>query len=309
MQVLLLGTAAGGGFPQWNCWCPTCRVARREPARAHPRTQSSLAVQAEGGGWFLCNASPDVREQLSQLPAAARDAAPGATRHVPVEGVVLTDAELDHTIGLVLLREARRLTVYATEVVERILTEESRLLPTTRAFADVRVERLPLDRAIALTDRTGAAAGLTVEAFAVPGDPPRFATARHATTPGHTVGLLIREGATGKTVAYVPGAGALEAPLLSRLRVADLVFFDGTCWADDELPSLGISTSTAREMGHVPIDGPGGSLAGLATLAPARRVYVHINNSNPILREDSPERAAVDAAGIVTGADGMAFTV
>ncbi len=308
MQVSLLGTAAGGGFPQWNCWCPTCRVARTDPARARPRTQSSIAVRAEGFGWFLCNASPDVREQIARLPASDLAPAPGELRHVPIEGVVLTDAELDHTLGLALLREGRQLTVYATEIVERILTDDSRVLPTTRAFADVRVERLRLDTPTTLHDRAARPAGLTVDPFAVRGDPPRFASDTHD-RPGHTIGVILRETASGKTVAFVPGAGALDAALLRRLAGVDLILFDGTCWTDAELVDLGISPSLAREMGHVPVSGPGGSLEGLRTLAPARRVYTHINNSNPMLIEDSAERRAVEAAGIAVGMDGMTFTV
>jgi pyrroloquinoline quinone biosynthesis protein B len=313
MQIILLGTAAGGGFPQWNCWCPTCRIARSDRARARPRTQSSIAVRADGFGWFLCNASPDVREQITRLPAADLSPAPGAVRHVPIEGVVLTDAELDHTLGLALLREARQLTVYATESVERILTDDSRLLPTTRAFAEVQVERLSLDAATALHDRAGRPAGLTVEPFAVRGDPPRFASDKRD-RPGHTVGLLLRETASGKTAsgktaAFVPGAGALDAELRRRLTGVDLILFDGTCWTDAELVELGISPSLARDMGHVPVSGSGGSLEGLRILAPARRVYTHINNSNPMLIEDSAERRAVEEAGITVGMDGMTFTV
>jgi pyrroloquinoline quinone biosynthesis protein B len=299
MRIVLLGTAAGGGFPQWNCFCPTCRVARETPARAHPRTQSSIAVSVDGNRWFLCNASPDVRDQLRWL-LRDKTPAPATYRYVPIEAVLLTDAELDHSLGLALLREARKLVVYATEAVERVLENDSRLLPTTRAFADVAVRRLPLDRPVALGD------GMTVEAFAVPGDPPRFASEEH---PGHTVGLAIRETSTGRSIAFVPGCGAIDDTVRARLSAADLLLFDGTFWSNDELVALGISSSTARDMGHVPISGPGGSLNVLATLTHARRVYTHINNSNPILIEDSPERRAVIDAGLIVGTDGAEFFV
>jgi pyrroloquinoline quinone biosynthesis protein B len=297
MRVLLLGTAAGGGFPQWNCWCPTCRVARHTPARAHPRTQSSIAVSPDGIRWFLVNASPDVRTQLDRLAAIP---GPGVVRAVPIEGVLLTDAELDHSLGVTLLREARRLTVYATEAVEHILTDDSRILPTTRAFADVTVTRLPLGTAIPLAE------SLTVEAFVVPGDPPRFAT-RDAT--GHTVGLFFHDAATNGTVAFVPGCGAIDARVRGYLERASLILIDGTFWTNDELKLLGISPSTAEEMGHQPISGPAGTLAALAQFPLARRVYTHINNSNPVLIEDSPERRAVADAGISVGADGADFLV
>jgi pyrroloquinoline quinone biosynthesis protein B len=299
MRVVLLGTAAGGGFPQWNCWCPTCRVARDTPARAHPRSQSSIAVSPDGESWFLCNASPDVRDQLRWVLRGVVPAA-GAYRHVPIQAVILTDAELDHTLGLALLREARALRVYATEAVEQVLEQDSCLLPTTRAFANVAVTRMVLDRQTPLGEH------LTIEAFAVPGDPPRFARESH---PGHTVGLLIRETATQKSLAFVPGCGAIDDPVREKLAAADLVLFDGTFWSNDELIALGISPSTARDMGHVPISGPDGSLKALATLGAKHRVYTHINNSNPILIEDSPERRAVIDAGLIVGADGAEFLI
>jgi pyrroloquinoline quinone biosynthesis protein B len=302
VQVILLGTAAGGGFPQWNCWCPTCRVARREPARAHPRTQSSVAVSADGRRWFLLNASPDVHAQLARLPGAE----PRGMRHVPVEGVVLTDAELDHTLGLVLLREGRYLQVYATPAVQSVIEHDSRLLPVTRAFAEVRLEPLAIERSTALMYRDGCPAGLTVTAFAVPAGPPRFASQE---LPGHTVGLLVRDEATGGVCAFVPGCGGLDGSLLDRLAGADVVLFDGTFWTDDELIALGIGERTARAMDHLPVSGPDGSLERIAALPARHKVYTHINNTNPMLIEDSPQRLLVERLGLAVGADGMRFTL
>lgn len=306
MQIVLLGTAAGGGVPQWNCWCPTCRVARADPSRLHPRSQSSLAVSADGAKWFLINASPDVREQLSRLPRTPAAPPDDTVRLVPIEAVILTDAELDHSLGIALLREARSLDLYATDAVAHILEHDSGILPTTRAFATVTVTTLVLGRPVRLRDRDGADSGLTVEAFSVDGDPPRFA---RRDDPGHTVGLMVRDAATGGTLAYVPGCGALDEALVGRLRTADAVLFDGTFWTDDELAALGISAQRAQAMGHVPISGAAGSLAMLAGLPAGVRVYTHINNSNPILLEDSPARGAVQAAGMVVGDDGLTFTV
>lgn len=300
MHLILLGTAAGGGFPQWNCWCPSCRVARTDPGRAHPRTQSSAAVSADGRRWFLLNASPDVREQVTRLDGDA----PAGMRHVPIEGIVLTDAELDHTLGITLLREARQLQLYATDAALAVLTEDSRVLPVTQAFAGVAVFPLPLGVSVPLRYRDGADSGLTVSAFAVAGDPPRFARRALA---GHTVGLWIADRATGGSVAFVPGCGELTDALLACLAHAGLVCFDGTFWANDEMIRLGLSERTARQMDHLPISGPGGSLERLSTLTAPVRVYTHINNSNPILLEDSPERRQVDAAGITVGHDGMHF--
>jgi pyrroloquinoline quinone biosynthesis protein B len=303
MQIVLLGTAAGGGFPQWNCWCPTCRVARRDPRKARPRTQSSAAVTADGERWFLLNASPDVREQLASLPVEP----PKGNRHVPVAGVVATDAELDHTLGIVLLREGRRLRLYATCAVRCVLEEDSRLLPVTRAFADVDVVELPaVGGPVSLDATEGRPSGLTVETFTVPAGPPRFASTE---LPGHTIGLVLRDASTGGACAFVPGCGGLDEGLLARLENTDLVLFDGTFWTDDELIGLGIGDRTARQMDHLPISGPDGSLNRLSRLEGPRRVYTHINNTNPMLIEDSPERAEVERAGMLVGMDGMRFEV
>ncbi len=303
MEIILLGTAAGGGFPQWNCWCPGCRVARTDPSRAHPRTQSSIAVSGDGTRWLLVNASPDVREQLSRIPRSSP--ANDVMRDVPIEGVVLTDAELDHTLGLLLLREARALTLYATQAVIDVLERDSRILPTVRAFATVSIVPLPLDREVALLDRAGGAMGITIEAFAVDGGAPRFASVDSV---GATAGLLIRDGSASKAV-YVPGCGALTQPLVARITDARVLLFDGTCWSDDELVMLGVSPKRARDMGHLPIGGPDGSLAALTALEPGPIVfYTHINNTNPVLIEDSPERRVLEAAGAHVGRDGQRLT-
>lgn len=302
MQIVLLGTAAGGGFPQWNCWCPSCRVARTDPARAMPRSQSAAAVSADGERWFLLNASPDVHAQLGRLPSRRST----ALRQSPVEGVVLTDAELDHTLGLVLLREAGHLQLAATPAVRDILANDSGLLRVTAAFAEVRVTELAPGRPTGLSYRDGCPSGLVVTPFAVPAGPPRFAAADH---PGHTVGLLLRDEATGGIAAYVPGCGGFDASVTAALDAAEVVLFDGTFWTDDELIGLGISDRTARQMDHVPVAGPGGSLERLAALPARERVYTHINNSNPMLVEDSPERAEVERAGLRVGADGMRFSL
>jgi pyrroloquinoline quinone biosynthesis protein B len=302
MRVVLLGTGAGGGFPPWNCWCPTCRTGRSDPRRAFPRTQSSAAVSADGIRWFLLNASPDVRDQLACLPGLL----PAGVRHVPVEGIVVTDAELDHTLGIVLLREAQYLQVYATAAVKGILEADSRILSVTRAFAEVEVTDVALNEAVPLRYRDGEPSGLTIQLFPVPANPPRFA--REASE-GHTVGVALRDEAGGGSCAYVPGCGSLDEQLLRRLSQTDLILFDGTFWSDDELVTLGISDRRALEMDHQPVSGPDGSLVRLAELSRPQKIYTHINNTNPMLLEDSPERKAVDLAGLTVGSDGMSFTI
>jgi pyrroloquinoline quinone biosynthesis protein B len=302
MQIVLLGTAAGGGFPQWNCWCPTCRVARADPARAVPRSQSAAAVSADGERWFLLNASPDVHAQLRRLTRRE----PSGTRHSPVEGVILTDAELDHSLGLVLLREARYLPVAATSAVQEILAQDSGILRVTSAFAEVRVTELAPGRRTPLAYRDGCPSGIAVTPFVVPAGPPRFARADH---PGHTVGLVLEDESTGGTAVFAPGCGGIDPVVEAALCSAELVLFDGTFWRDDELILMGISDRTARQMDHLPVAGPGGSLERLATLPARTRVYTHINNSNPMLLEDSPERAEVERHGLRVGADGMRFSL
>lgn len=302
MQLRLLGTAAGGGFPQWNCWCGPCRAARDTPERARRRTQSSVAVSADGQHWFLCNASPDVRDQLASVAA---DPHP-ARRASLIEGIVLTDAELDHTLGIVLLREGRRLRIHCTAAVRHTLERDSAILRVARAFAEVEVTELPLDAPETLTNADGSPSGITVEAFLVAGDPPRFASVDRA---GHTVGLFFR-GADGSSCAYVPSCAALDDRLLGRFADVGLLLIDGTFWRDDELQQLGFSDRSAREMGHLPIDGDGGSLGQFHALVNATTVvYVHINNTNPILLEDSAERATVLRAGCLIGEDSMHFSL
>ena len=267
-----------------------------------PRSQSSAAVSADGSRWFLLNASPDVHDQLRRLTTGT----PNGYRHVPVEGIVLTDAELDHTLGIVLLREARQLQVLATDAVRRVIEDDSRILAVTRAFADVSVTELMPDQPAGLCYRDGSPSGLTVTCFPVPAGPPRFARDER---PGHTVGVVIRDERTGGTCAFVPGSGGLDEGLMTRLAASDLVLFDGTFWTDDELIGLRIGERTARQMDHLPVSGPDGSLARLARLPSHYRVYTHINNTNPMLIEDGAERSLVESAGVRIGTDGMRFTL
>ncbi len=253
----------------------------------------------DGRRWFLLNASPDVREQLRRLRP---EECPSTVRHVPVEGILVSDAEIDHTLGIVLLREAGHLPVYATAAARAILEGDSRFLAITRAFSEVPVIELPLDTFAPLEYRDGSSSGLAVRAFPVPSAPPRFASREET---GHTVGFMVHDTDGGALCAFVPGCGDLDAALVDRLSEADAVLFDGTFWTDDELIALGVGRRTAREMDHVPIAGADGSLERLAALGCRHRIYTHINNTNPILLEESPQRAAVTRAGVVVGYDGL----
>lgn len=219
---------------------------------------------------------------------------------------MLTDAELDHTLGIALLREGRQLPLYATPAVRRILEHDSHLLPTTAAFADVQVTDVPLDGRIPLRLSNGMESGLSVEARRVVADAPRFAS---RTEDGHTVGYIVRGETSGATCGFFPGCGDLDSTLLATFATLDALLFDGTFWRDDELIRLGIGTRTARELDHIPISGKDGSLERLASLPCGHRIYTHINNTNPVLFESGPERAAVDRAGLTVGFDGLCIEI
>ena len=293
MRVRVLGSAAGGGSPQWNCRCEVCEAARAGE-RARPRTQSSLAVRGDEGPWFLVNASPDLRQQLETgLDAPARA---DGVRAPPFAGVLLTDAEIDHTAGLLLLRESTEpVRVFGAAGVERALRVGYPVLPMLERFCGAEWRTLEPDRVQPLHGSS-----LTVEPFAAGGDAPRYLDGELEAS-----GLVFRDRATGGVATYVPGLARLDDGVVARFAASDLVLVDGTFWRDDELARLGISDRTARDMGHVPLSGPGGTLEVLAGLERPRTVLVHINNTNPILLEDSPEREAVVRAGVEVAYDGL----
>lgn len=302
MRIRVLGSAAGGGFPQWNCGCANCRGVRAGTLAARPRTQESVAVSADGEHWFLLNASPEIRQQIE----AFRPLHPRGPRHSPIEGVVLTNGDLDHCLGLLSLRESHPLVVYATERVRRGFTEGNVLYRTLERFpGQVSWRPLKLGREEELGLAGGRPSGLTVEALALPGKLPIHLEGRLAPDPEDNVGLRVRETASGRLLAYLPAVGAPSPGLPAALDGADCVFFDGTFWSSDELPRQGLGDKRAEAMAHWPIGGEGGSLAALRGLPAARRIYIHVNNTNPVLREDSAERAAVTAAGWEVAADGL----
>ncbi len=299
MRIIILGSAAGGGVPQWNCGCPNCLDARHD---ARGRTQSSVAVSADGERWVLLNASPDLRLQC----AAHHELWPRGLRGSPIGSVILTDGEIDHTLGLLLLREsATRLPVYAPEGVTALLGDEWPLYRVLAAYAGVEPRTLDDGRPVALTDSAGTPLGISCSATAVARRPPRYA--RAAPTQAFDVGLRLTDERTGGTLAYIPTAGAMDHAVRRVAGGADLLLFDGTFWSDGELRAAGVEAPTATEMGHLPIGGPGGSLELLPRLDAKRVVLVHINNTNPILCRSSAERARVEAAGIVVGEDAMEF--
>ncbi|HEY0362628.1 MAG TPA: pyrroloquinoline quinone biosynthesis protein PqqB [Solirubrobacteraceae bacterium] len=294
MRVRVLGSAAGGGFPQWNCRCETCEAARAG-VRAHPRMQSSLAVRGEDGPWFLVNASPDARQQLETLSSPSAD----GVRAAPIAGVLLTDAEIDHTAGLLLLRESGTpVRVFGGAGVERALRHGYPVLEMLEHYCGAEWQTLEPGRAWPLEGSS-----LAVESFDVGGDAPRYLNGSGVDL--EASGFVFRDGAGGGVVTYVPGLARLDDDVLARFAASDLVLVDGTFWRDDELARHGISGRSAREMGHVPLSGPGGTLEALAGLQRPRKTLVHINNTNPILLEDSAEREAVLRAGVEVAYDGL----
>ncbi|HTB80612.1 MAG TPA: pyrroloquinoline quinone biosynthesis protein PqqB [Opitutaceae bacterium] len=307
MRIILLGTAAGGGLPQWNCNCANCREVRTGSAHITARTQSSVAISADGVRWFLLNASPDLRGQMENF--APLHPRPKTRRSTPVEAVLLTNADLDHTLGLLLLREGGPLPVHATPRVRRTLTRDISIDPVLKAFCGVRWIAPPR-RLAPLLDRAGKKSGLLYEAVELPGKPPRFARGGRGVQSGHCIGYRILDEKTGGCLMFFPDVAAIDDRTASLLGACDALLFDGTFWSEDEMQQAGVGHTPAKKMGHMPIAGRTGSLKRLAALTSVRhKIYVHLNNTNPILRKNSPEHAAVRAAGLKVGSDGMEITI
>lgn len=310
MLIRVLGSAAGGGFPQWNCHCPNCAAVRAAKPGFTARTQSSLAVSANGQDWILLNASPDLRQQINAAPRLS-GSANGSLRGSPIKAAVLTNGDVDHVAGLLNLREMERLTVYGSSRVLDTLKSNSLFNVLAPGIVD-RVE-LPLRREIPLAG-AGTDLGLTVEAFPVPGKVALYledasAGPSFGTREGDTLALAVRDVASGATFFYIPGCASLNDEVRKRLSGASLVFFDGTLYDDGEMIRLGLMPKTGARMGHMSMSGADGTIAAFEPLGVARKVFVHINNSNPVLNERSPERRAVEAAGWEIGYDGMELSL
>lgn len=291
----MLGSAAGGGFPQWNCRCSVCALFWQGDARVRERTQSSIAVTGDGEQWVLLNCSPDIRSQILRTPAL--QPAHGR-RHSPIAAALLTNGDIDHVAGLLSLRESQPFAIHATPAILDAIAQN-------RMFSAVDETLVPR-RSVGLGDRVALPGGLEAELFAVPGKVPLYLEEGEVDIGAETdttIGVKVAH-ADGHFF-YVPGCAALTPDLRERLRGAPLVLFDGTLWEDDEMIREGVGRKTGRRMGHMPISGPDGSLAAFADLDVRRKVYVHINNTNPVLIDASRQRAEAERAGWEIAEDSM----
>ncbi len=296
MRMIILGAGAGGGLPQWNCGCPNCAAARVGTIPA--MTQSSIAVSGDGETWAIINASPDLRVQM-QAAAALH---PTGLRESPLRSVLVTNGDLDHVAGLLTLRESQAFDLFATPAIHVVLAAN----PIFGALNPDFVRRLP----IALDQPFELAPGLQATLFAVPGKVPLYLEGEHVETDllgEQTVGVELTGG--GRRAYYIPGCAHIPDWLLTRVAGADLLLLDGTLWQDDEMRQAGLGTKTGRRMGHVPVSGDGGSLRAFDGAGIGRRLYIHLNNSNPLTDPESPECATARAAGWQIARDGMEIAI
>lgn len=311
MKILVLGSAAGGGFPQWNCNCANCHGLRSGTLHAKARTQSSIAVSSNGTDWVLINASPDVLTQIRANPALqpAR-----AIRDSGIAAVMVMDAQIDHVTGLLMLREGKKkLNLYCTDSVWDDLNHGLPLVPVLSHYCGVErhaIEPLAGDKATQFSpiDVPGVT-GIRFHPLPLKSKAPPYSPHRANPQPGDNNGLLIENLATGKTLFYAPGLGEIEPHVRAVMEQADCVLVDGTVWTGDEMITLGLSQKTAADMGHLQLSGPGGMIELLDAVGPRRKVLIHINNTNPILNEDSAERAQLAQHGIEVAFDGMEISI
>ena len=302
MKVMVLGAAAGGGFPQWNCNCHNCCGVRSGSIEAQPRTQSSIAVSADGERWILFNASPDIRAQLEANPPLQPKK---GRRHTGIHGIVLADSQIDHTTGLLFLREGCPLSVYCTDMVAQDLSTGFPIFVMLQSWdGGVSHTTVPIDgSAFHVSDIEE----ISITAVPLEGKAPPYSPHRHDPHVGDNVGYLIEDTHSQASLFYAPGLGQMSSVLLDMMGGADCVMVDGTFWSEDEMQRAGVGTKLASDMGHLPQSGDEGMLNWLSKIQGPRKILIHINNTNPILIENSPERKLVEESGVEVAYDGMAF--
>ena len=300
MRIRVLGAAAGGGFPQWNCNCRNCDGVRKGSLRATPRTQSSIAVSSDNVNWILFNASPDL---LAQYKSFAELQPARTIRDTAIRSVVLMDAQIDHTTGLLMLREGRPLEIYCTDMVREDLSTGNPLFKILGHYCGVNWHEVPTERGNSFP--VIGAEELTFTAVPLKSNAPPYSPHRDNPHEGDNIGMRIADPRSGKVLFYAPGLGEIEPHLKPFLVEADVLMVDGTFWTDDEMIRLGLSKKHARDIGHLPQSGAGGMIEVLKPLKASRKILIHINNTNPILDEDSDERRQLAGAGIEVAYDGM----
>ncbi|WP_313290684.1 pyrroloquinoline quinone biosynthesis protein PqqB [Stutzerimonas nitrititolerans] len=301
MFIQILGSAAGGGFPQWNCNCTNCAGLRAGTLRGQARTQSSIAISDNGVDWILCNASPDIRAQLEAFPALQPARKP---RDTAIGAIILLDSQIDHTTGLLTLREGCPHEVWCTEMVHQDLTTGFPLFNMLEHWnGGLKWNPIALDGSFVIP----ACPNLVITPIPLRSSAPPYSPHRNDPHPGDNIGLFIEDRRTGGKLFYAPGLGQVSEALLGTMRGADCLLVDGTLWRDDEMRVREVGDKLGSEMGHLPQSGPGGMIEVLDGLPTARKILIHINNTNPILDQDSPERAMLDEHGIEVAFDGMSI--
>jgi pyrroloquinoline quinone biosynthesis protein B len=299
MKIRVLGAGAGGGFPQWNCNCSNCRRIRRGEMEGKPRTQSSIAVSTDNRNWLLINASPDIRAQLEAFPAIQPQQ---GIRDTGIKAILLIDSQIDHTTGLLMLREGKPLDIYCTEMVRQDLTTGFPVFTMLSHYCTVNHHPVPTDGGSFTIPGID---DLRFYTQALKSKAPPYSPHRHDPHDGDNIGLIVEQITTGRKLFYSPGLGEIEPHVLDAMRAADCVMVDGTFWTDDEMCTQQISQKRARQIGHLPQSGEGGMIEVLNGVGKARKILIHINNTNPILDEDSAERKILDANGIEVAYDGL----
>ena len=305
MRVRVLGSAAGGGFPQWNCNCPNCDGVRKGTINAKRRTQSSIAVSSNDVDWLLFNTSPDTLTQFQQFPESqpAR-----AIRDTAFRSIVLLDAQIDHTTGLFMLRESKTpLNIYCTDMVYEDLTTGNPIFKILEHYCGVNWHKISTEEGNSFEPE--GISNIKVRAIPLSSKAPPYSPHRHDPHEGDNLGILLEDMTTGKKTFYAPGLGQIEAHIKPFMEEADCLLVDGTCWTNDEMKSLGIANKMSLDMGHLPQSGPGGMIEVLRPLPAEKKVLIHINNTNPILREDSDQRQLLTKENIDVAYDGMDFVV
>jgi pyrroloquinoline quinone biosynthesis protein B len=307
MRVKVLGAAAGGAFPQWNCACSNCKQLRQGTFHGKARTQAQIAFSPEGAHWFLLNASPDLRIQIEATPELHPRQ---GSRDTPIAAIVLTCAELDQVLGLLLLRESQPLHVYCTESVRRILMEDNSMFRVLERIPDqVRWTTIRPGVRFEMSSLAGDSLGLSCDPFVIPSGYPGYAKEKSELHPDEAVLGLVVSSARGGRFAYFPGTPAIRREWREAFNQCDALFLDGTFWSSDELQRVQGFGSTAEQMGHMPLSGPHGSLETLKDLSTPRKVYFHLNNTNPVLDESGKEYAMVREQGWDVAYDGMEFSL